>query len=75
VFDTLANGMESLMGSNPPQALADTMHGAWVSFTTTGDSGWPQYDLDSRATMRFDTTSAVVADPRSAERELWDSAR
>ena len=75
VFDTLANGMEPLIGSDPPQSLADTMHAAWVSFATTGDSGWPQYDLDRRATMRFDTTSAVVDDPRSAERELWDGAR
>ena len=75
VFDTLANGMEPLVGSDPPQALADAMHAAWVSFATTGDSGWPQYDLDRRATMRFDTTSAVVDDPRSAQRELWDGAR
>jgi para-nitrobenzyl esterase len=75
VFDTLANGMEPLIGSDPPQSLADAMHAAWVSFATTGDSGWPQYDLDRRATMRFDTTSAVVDDPRSAERELWDGAR
>ena len=75
VFDTLANGMEPLMGSDPPQALADTMHAAWVSFAATGDSGWPQYDLDRRSTMRLDTTSAVVDDPRSAERELWRGAR
>ena len=72
MFDTLANGMEALIGSDPPQALADTMHAAWVSFATTGDSGWPQYDLDRRATMRFNITSAIMDDPRSAQRELWD---
>ena len=75
VFDTLANGMEPLLGSDPPQALADTMHAAWVSFAATGDSGWPLYDLARRATMRFDTTSMVLDDPRSAERELWRNAR
>ncbi len=75
VFDTLGNGTEPLIGSDPPQSLADTMHTAWVSFATSGDSGWPQYDLDRRATMRFDEASTVVADPRSAQRELWEGTR
>jgi len=30
---------------------------------TSGDPGWPKYDLQCRATMRFDTTSEVVDDP------------
>jgi carboxylesterase 2/para-nitrobenzyl esterase len=75
VFDTLGNGTEPLWGSDPPQQLADTMHAAWVSFATNGDCGWPKYDLSRRATMRFDTTSEVVDDPRSAERALWDGVR
>jgi para-nitrobenzyl esterase len=72
VFDTLGNGTEPLWGTNPPQQLADTMHAAWVAFATHGDPGWPKYDLSRRATMRFDTTSEVVDDPRSAERALWE---
>lgn len=77
VFDTLGNGTAPLLGPNPPQRLADTMHAAWVAFATHGDPGpgWPQYDLQRRATMRFDTTSAVVDDPLSAERALWDGLR
>ncbi len=75
VFDTLGNGTEPLLGTNPPQQLADTMHAAWVAFATSGDPGWPKYDLKRRATMRFDTTSAVVDDPRSAERALWEGLR
>ncbi len=75
VFDTLGSGTEPLWGADPPQALADTMHGAWVAFATTGDCGWPRYDLSLRATMRFDTTSAVVDDPRSTERALWADVR
>jgi carboxylesterase type B len=51
------------------------MHAAWVAFATTGDAGWPRYDLRRRATMRFDTTSAVVDDPRAAERALWEGVR
>ncbi len=76
VFDTLDHeDNRPLLGTNPPQQLADTMHAAWVAFATSGDPGWPQYDLDHRATMRFDTTSEVVNDPRSAERILWEGLR
>ena len=75
VFDTLGNGTELLWGTNPPQRLAHDMHAAWVAFATNGDCGWPRYDLSRRATMRFDTTSEVVDDPRSAERALWEGVR
>jgi carboxylesterase 2/para-nitrobenzyl esterase len=75
VFDTLGSGTEPLWGTNPLQQLADTMHAAWVAFGVNGDCGWPKYDLSRRATMRFDTTSEVVYDPRSAERALWDGVR
>lgn len=36
--------------------------------------GWTEYQLGRRATMRFDTESGV-ADPRSAERSLWEGTR
>jgi para-nitrobenzyl esterase len=75
VFDTLGNKTEPLLGANPPQILADTMHAAWVAFATSGDCGWPKYDLRRRATMRFDTTSKVVDDPRRMERALWEGVR
>jgi carboxylesterase type B len=75
VFDTLGEGTEPLLGPAPPQQLADTMHAAWIAFATSGDPGWPTYELTRRATMRFDTTSALVDDPRSTERALWDGRR
>jgi para-nitrobenzyl esterase len=78
VFDTLGNGsgpLGPLLGADPPQQLADTMHAAWVAFATNGDCSWPKYDLSRRATMRFDITSEVVDDPRSAERALWEGLR
>ncbi len=75
VFDTLGIETEPLLGPNPPQLVADAMHGAWVAFARTGDPGWPKYDLSRRATMRFDTTSEVVDDPRPAERALWEGLR
>jgi carboxylesterase 2/para-nitrobenzyl esterase len=71
VFDTLGNETEPLGGTDPPQPLADAIHAAWVSFATNGEPGWPKYELSRRATMRFDTTSEVVDDPRSGERALW----
>jgi carboxylesterase type B len=75
VFDTLDLGprqmLGALLGPEPPQALATAMHAAWVRFARTGDPGWPRYDLERRATMRFGTPSTIVEDPRAAERGLW----
>lgn len=76
VFDTLdKEGYEELMGSEPPQQLADAMHAAWVAFATSGSPGWPRYDLKRRATMWFDTKQELVDDPRSEERALWEGLR
>ena len=75
VFDTLGNATEATHGADPPQALADVMHRAWVDFATDGDPGWPQYDLDRRATMHFGARSAVVDDPLARERGLWEGVR
>jgi para-nitrobenzyl esterase len=76
VFDTLdKEGYQALMGDNAPQQLADVMHAAWVSFATSGNPGWPKFDLNRRATMRFDTQQELVEDPRSAERLLWEGLR
>jgi carboxylesterase type B len=72
VFDTLGDGSEALAGADPPQQLAERMHAAWIGFARSGDPGWPRYDLTRRATMRFDTRSVVVDDPRSRERVLWE---
>ncbi len=64
-----------LLGPNPPQDLADTMHAAWVAFAKTGDPGWPKYDLRRRSTMRFDSASKIVEDPRAPERAAWEGYR
>ena len=62
-------------GEAPPQALADTMHRAWVDFITDGDPGWAPYDLDRRPTMTFDMPSGMVDEPRGDERALWEGHR
>ncbi len=74
-FDNLdASGVEVALGSEPPQALADRMHRAWVDFVTDGDAGWPAFELETRPTMVFDRESAVVDDPLRLPRSLWGAA-
>jgi para-nitrobenzyl esterase len=76
VFDTLAErGAQELAGPNPPQALADGMHAAWVAFATRSDPGWRAFDPATRALMSFNQpSSALLEDPRAAERALWEHA-
>ncbi len=76
IFDTLdKEGYEALLGVDAPQQVADAMHTAWIAFATSGNPGWPQFDLKRRATMRFDTRQELAEDPRSAERALWEGLR
>jgi para-nitrobenzyl esterase len=75
VFHTLdASGAPAFLGDGPERAgIADALHGAWVQFATSADPGWPRYDIDRRATMRFDAASEVVDDPDSELRLRWPS--
>jgi para-nitrobenzyl esterase len=66
-----AEHVDVIAGGEPPQALADAMHRAWVGFITDGDPGWPAYDLGVRPTMVFDETPKVVDDAMSFERSTW----
>jgi para-nitrobenzyl esterase len=76
VFDTLADpGFARILGTEPPQHLADAMHAAWVAFAATGDPGWSAYGSSDRPVMVFDDTSAVVPDPRGDLRAIWDGVR
>jgi para-nitrobenzyl esterase len=72
VFNTLASTQAGpFLGGAGHQPLADRMFGHWLRFVKTGDPGWPRHELTTRPTMRFDTTSAVVADPLADRRQLW----
>ena len=79
VFDTLDLRHHQMiggaLGTDPPQELADTMHRAWVNFASKGEPGWPRYDLDRRAVMRFNLTSSLVEDPYAQQRALWTGVR
>jgi para-nitrobenzyl esterase len=76
-FDNLGrDGAMTLAGNEPPQALADAMHRAWVTFATSGTPGWSPYDSRERTVMRFDRAGGtIVVDPAAEERQLWDGVR
>ncbi|TDD89986.1 carboxylesterase/lipase family protein [Saccharopolyspora karakumensis] len=64
VFDLLdlpmVRGPQALLGAGePPAELAKEMHGAWVSFATTGDPGWPRFGAQ-RMLRRFDALSETT---------------
>ena len=81
VFDNLdRGGADMLTGSGPErQGIADAMHRAWIAFAREGDPQhaglpeWPRYDLDRRATMRFDTTFELLDDPAREDREVFEA--
>jgi para-nitrobenzyl esterase len=76
VFDNLRDpGCAEILGTRPPQPLADAMHKAWIDFAVGGDPGWPAYRAEDRVVMRFDTVCRTVADDRPDERAAWDGIR
>ena len=73
-FDCLTGAdneaIDRIAGSNPPQALADTLHADAVAFITSGHAGWPRF-RDAAATTRvYDTPSTVVDDGYASVRPL-----
>ncbi|MFF9428852.1 carboxylesterase/lipase family protein [Streptomyces sp. NPDC014746] len=73
-FDLLdSEGVTAVAGSEPPRALADAMHRAWVAFVTDQDPGadWPRYTSEGRATKIWDAEPSVAEDPVRRVRELW----
>ena len=70
VFDCLgADRVTSSSHPEPPQALADAMHGAWVQFVTEHRVDWPTWHPD-RTAMVFDTISHAEPDPYALERRV-----
>ncbi len=72
VFDNLAEiTNDPVIGTDPPQELADEMNSAWVRFATDADPGWPAFD-DSRPVRIFDAGGGTIEhDPRGDERASW----
>ncbi len=82
MWDNLGRqGAEMFTGTGPErQAIADAMHLAWTAFARAGDPNhaglpaWPRYDLDRRATMRFDVACEVLDDPDGEDRAAAEAA-
>ena len=75
VYGGLGAMLTGPVPSPETEALSARFRSAWTSFAATGDPGWPAYDLASRKTMVFDTTSAVVPDAAAPERQAWKGHR
>ncbi|WGW12446.1 carboxylesterase family protein [Saxibacter everestensis] len=60
IFDCLAlDRVEAIAGSEPPQVLADNVHGDVVAFIRDGDPGWPRFDRSTETAKIFDAPSHV----------------
>jgi len=77
VFDTVTEAYATV-GERMANAqqLADNMSSYWANFARSGNPNsdclgpWPAYDQQRRATMVFDTQSALQDDPLGAEQAL-----
>ncbi|WP_337001815.1 MULTISPECIES: carboxylesterase/lipase family protein [unclassified Microbacterium] len=70
-FDCLDGpAMEPLAGPNPPQQLADEVHGAAVAFITEGDPGWPRHEGATGIARVYDVPTRDVADAYASVRPL-----
>ncbi|MGJ0389503.1 carboxylesterase/lipase family protein [Microbacterium sp. CGR1] len=70
-FDCLDGpAMEPLAGPNPPQDLADELHGAAVAFITAGDPGWTRHEGDAGIVRVYDRPTHEVTDAYASVRSL-----
>ena len=76
VFGTYAHPTcAGYVGPDPAAAaLSERMQDAWVRFASSGDPGWPAYDLERRATQRFGVSCPVENDPYGDELRAWTLA-
>ncbi len=72
-------GVDVFLGpGEPPTALADAVHDAWIAFIRDGDPStaalgdWPRYTTDDRLVMDLDEECGLLADPRPDERLAWE---
>jgi para-nitrobenzyl esterase len=65
VFDTLATvtGPRGIAGLNPPQALAERVHGLWAAFARDGQLPWPEFDDDRHAVYQL-ARGEWISDPK-----------
>jgi para-nitrobenzyl esterase len=75
IFDLLEDpDVTRVAGAEPPQALADQVHAAFVGFVRDRDTGWPPYD-GLKSIKVFDAESAVVSEGYEFARALRHTER
>jgi para-nitrobenzyl esterase len=75
VFDNLTvTDAPTLLGPEPPEALAAQMHAAWIRFATAGEPGWQPFDASYPVMTFGGDSSGVVLDPRGDERQAWPAS-
>jgi len=67
-----AEGVTAVAGPNPPQALTDEMHAAWVRFIAIGDPGWSTWTGHDAYVFAADQTDRYEIS-RPPRRGLVDS--
>lgn len=71
MFDCLGSEhIAMLAGPNPPQDLADEIHGSSVAFIASGNPGWAAYDEADQAVRVYDVPTTVLADGYGDTRAL-----
>ncbi|MGH2609916.1 MAG: carboxylesterase family protein, partial [Tepidiformaceae bacterium] len=81
VFDNVSLGAWQGFTRGTPEAfaLAEKVSATWAAFAHTGNPNgaglpdWLPYDSAARSTMVINNESALISDPASGERRLWDS--
>jgi para-nitrobenzyl esterase len=73
VFGTLNSPLGSALYSSAPEAevVSREISGAWRSFATHGDPGWPAYDPVEQLTRVFDAESRTARYPEQASQQIW----
>lgn len=83
VFHTLMNEYLWIFPKRTEEtvSLSEKMMDYWISFAETGNPecegvlNWPQYNIDKRETIKFDTNVEVIEDPLGKEREMWNKMK
>ena len=76
IFDNVDKCPRQTGGAREALALATQMSRAWIAFARRGDPNypgmpqWPRFDAANRATMFFDSPSAVKRNPERAGLQL-----
>ncbi|MBB5896741.1 para-nitrobenzyl esterase [Kutzneria kofuensis] len=75
IFDTAATRYATrFLGTPTPpgfDVLSEQIRSAWTSFATTGDPGWPGFDLAHHRTRIWDLPPRDADDPLADSRRIW----